>query len=87
MVMRSPREELEGIILEINTQLDDLRRGLKESLPEGLQDVFNALPQGPLSTEDYKLREFHWMANRKIDNIRRNVEQLRIRAFRSLPKL
>ena len=73
MVLRSPREDLEDLVRGIQSDLADIRIQMANLLPAGIM-IPGSKFESPVS-----------LLEQAVKRINRDVEQLRIRALRSLP--
>jgi len=93
MVMRSPREELEDLVEGMQAQINSIKDDIDRMLPEGLRPPIGitkfSTPESlkKFSTPEIQMKTYSMMARNKLEELRRGVDQLRIRALRSLPKI
>ena len=88
MVMKSPREELESLIESIQAQISSIQDDIERALPVpfrklprlGGQDLATMLPS------EINLVTYTTQARNKLEELRKGVDRLRIRALRGLPR-
>ena len=82
MVMRGPREELENLVQGIQAQIESIRNGLERMLPPVPRGYV-----GQITPREINLNVYSIAARNKLEELKRGVDQLRIRALRGLPRL